>query len=122
MPEVLALIVAAAARLIAPLNEALPPVFVRAPPDETPVPRRVIVSDVPRVKPFRSKAAPATDIVVPATVVPKGPLMPSPLAPSFNVPALIVVKPVYELFPASSIPSPALVKATVPLIIPEIVN
>ena len=122
MPEVLALIVVAAARVIAPLNEALPPVFVRAPPDKTPVPRREIASAVLKENPFKSKVAPLLTTAE-AAVVPKGPLVPSPLAPSFNVPALIVVKPEYELSPASiNVPLPAFVIAPVPLITPEMVN
>ena len=55
----------------------------------------VRASAVPNVKPFRSRVPPA-EIVVPAAVVPKGVLVDPPAAPSRKVPALIVVKPVYE--------------------------
>ena len=59
----------------------------------TPFPFRVRASAVPNVKPLTSSVAPAV-IDVPAPVVPKGVLVDVPAAPSFNVPAAIVVKPV----------------------------
>ena len=48
---------------------------------------------MPKSNPFKSKVAPL-DTTVPAPVVPNGVLVASPAAPSFKVPALIVVKPV----------------------------
>jgi hypothetical protein len=108
-PNVLPVIVPALEILISPwlvtMLEALPSVikplyvaavaelFVKAPPLEIPVPFRVSASDVPKVNPLRSSAAP--DVTeVPEPVVPRGVLVASPLAPSFNVPALIVFNPV----------------------------
>ena len=69
------------------------PVFISAPPLDTPVPFKVSASAVPKVKPFKSSAAPLAT-VVPAPVVPKGVLVAPPAAPSFNMPALMVVAPV----------------------------
>ena len=64
-----------------------------APLLEMPVPLTVSASAVPRVNPLRSKTAPSVIDVFP-TVVPSGVLVPSPVAPSLRVPALIVVVPV----------------------------
>ena len=82
----------AAPRATVPLHEAAAPVFVRAPPERTPVPLRVSPSAVPRVKPLRSKAPPAETVVAPP-MVPRGVLVASPAEPSFRVPAETVVRP-----------------------------
>ena len=58
-----------------------------------PAPLSVSASVVPKLNPFRSSVAPLLTIV-PALVVPNGVFVPPPVAPSFNVPAEIVVKPV----------------------------
>ena len=80
-----------------------------------PVPFNVSASAVPSVNPFKSSVAPAAT-VVPAPVVPSGVFVAPPAAPSFKVPTLIVVNPVYELLPETVVvPVPALVSATVPL-------
>ena len=88
-----------------PIEELLPKVIapiyvlvvaellVRAPALLCPAPLIVSPSAVPRVNPFRSSVAPSLT-VVPAPVVPNGVFVPPPAAPSFNVPAEIVVKPV----------------------------
>ena len=55
--------------------------------------RVVGVLVVANVKPFRSSAAPDAT-VVPEAVVPRGVFVAPPAAPSFNVPVLMVVKPV----------------------------
>ena len=92
--------------------------FVNAPPDVMPVPFNVNTSAVPSEKPFKSRTAPAVT-EVPAPVVPSGVFVPPPAAPSFNVPALIVVKPVNVLAPESvHVPVPLFV--TVPEVVPMI--
>ena len=54
---------------------------------------------------------------VPEPVVPKGEYDPEPTPPSFSVPTLMVVKPVYVLFPETvQVPPPFLV--TVPVLVP----
>ena len=73
---------------------AVPDVLVSAPAvPPTPVPFNVNASAVPSVNPFRSSVAPLAT-VVPAAVVPNGVFVAPPAAPSFNVPALTVVRPV----------------------------
>jgi acyl-CoA synthetase (AMP-forming)/AMP-acid ligase II len=74
-------------------NVAALPLFISAPPLDTPVPFKVRASAVPSVSPFKSSAAPLAT-VVPAPVVPNGVLVAPPAAPSFNMPALMVVAPV----------------------------
>ena len=80
-------------KVIKPAYVAALPLFISAPPLDTPVPFKVSASAVPKVYPFKSSAAPLAT-VVPAPVVPKGVLVAPPAAPSFNVLALTVVKPV----------------------------
>jgi hypothetical protein len=80
-----------------------------------PVPFNVNASAVPNVYPFRSSTAPDVILVAPA-VVPNGVFVPPPAAPSFNVPALIVVVPVYVLAPDNvKTPLPALVTPNAPV-------
>ena len=120
VPDVVAVIVLAEPKVSAPLYVALPPVFVKAPAgkDVNPVPFNVNASAVARVYPFRSRQAPLDTVVLPA-VVPNGELLPLPAEPNFNVPALIVVDPVYVLAPESvHVPVPVLV--TVPEVVPII--
>jgi len=91
---------------------------VRAPPLEIPVPFKVRASAVAKEKPFKSRTAPELT-VVPAPVVPNGVLLPLPAAPRSNVPALIVVAPVYVFAPVIvQVPVPSLVK--VPEVVPKI--
>ena len=55
------------------------------------------------------------DTTVPRATVPSGVLVLSPVAPSFNVPAEIVVHPVKVLAPERvSVPEPDLVSAPLP--------
>ena len=72
---------------------AATPLFISAPPEETPVPLMVKASAVAKVKPFKSKVA-SVATTVPAPVVPNGVLLPLPVAPKRRVPALIFVAPV----------------------------
>ena len=67
--------------------------MVSAPALLSPVPLSVSASAVPKVNPLRSRVAPSLTSV-PAPVVPNGVFVPPPAAPSFNVPAEIVVRPV----------------------------
>ena len=79
------------------------------------MPFKVRASAVANVNPFKSSAAPAAT-VVPAATVPNGVFAPLPAAPSFNVPALIDVAPVYVLAPESvSVPVLDFVKDNAPL-------
>jgi len=112
----------AVAKVIGPLYVAATPLFNKAPPVETPVPFRERPSVDPKVKPFRSRAAPeVTD--VPLVVVPNGVFVFVPVAPSLRIPELIVVAPVYVLFPDKvNVPAPSLVIPYAPLIIPLIVR
>ena len=82
-----------------------------------PVPFKVSPSEVANVNPFKSSAPAVT--VVPAPVVPNGVLGLTPAAPSCNIPALIVVKPVYVLFPETvHVPVPPLNK--LPVVVPRL--
>ena len=86
-------IVVALARATVPAHVALAtPVFAKAPAPPTPVPFRVSASEVPSVKPFKSRVAP-DETVTPPAEVPKGVLVAVPAAPNFNVPELMVVAP-----------------------------
>ena len=83
-----------------------------APPLLTPVPLRVKASAVAKVNPFKSNAAPE-ETVVPDPIVPKGEFGLVPVAPSFIVPAEMVVAPVNELSPLRvKVPVPCFVNAT----------
>ena len=98
LPEVVAAIVLAVAKVMAPLKVASAPVLVKAPPLDIPEPFRVKASGVEEVfmeYPFKSRTAPAAT-VVPAVLDPNGPLsakFPVTSIPNFKVPALIVVVP-----------------------------
>ena len=62
-----------------------------------------------KVKPPRSRVAPAVT-EVPAAVVPSGVLVTPPAAPSFNIPALMVVNPVKVFAPDNiNVPVPLFV-------------
>ncbi len=99
-----------------------PPLFLKAPPFEMPVPLILRPSDVTSVNPFKSSDAPDPTIVIPA-VVPNGELDPVPAEPSCMVPSLTDVWPVNEFEPESTIvPIPALVIPADPLITPLIVR
>ena len=79
-----------------PLYVAAAPEFINAPPLEIPVPLIVSVSAVPNVNPFKSRVAPeVTEVPAPTPATPSGVLAPPPVAPSRNVPALMVVNPEY---------------------------
>jgi len=79
------------------------------------VPFKVSASAVASVNPFKSRAAPVVT-VVPKPIVPNGVFAPLPAAPSFNVPTLIVVKPVYVFAPESvSMPAPVFVRDNAPV-------
>ena len=96
VPEAVAVIVLADAKVMAPLKVAATPVLVKAPPLVIPEPFRVKASFVSMEYPFKSKTAPSAT-VVPAPVLPNGPLSVTLLVtpiPNFNLPALIVVEPV----------------------------
>ena len=80
-------------KVIKPAYVAAAPLFISAPPLDTPVPFKVSASAVPKLYPFKSSAAPLAT-VVPAPVVPKGVLVAPPAAPSFKMPALMAVTPV----------------------------
>jgi hypothetical protein len=98
-----AVIVDAEPKVIGPLKEAFPPVFVNAPAGNavSPVPFNVNGSAVDNVNPFKSSTAPLITEVIPA-IVPKAELL-----PNFKVPALIVVAPVYEFVPERDhVPAP----------------
>ena len=96
--------------------------FVKAPVLETPIPLIVNPSAVPNVNPFKSKDAPE-DTTVPAAVVPNGVFVAPPDAPSFIVPSLIVVVPVYVFAPDKvKAVAPTFVKVKAPLITPLMVN
>lgn len=105
-------ILASAAKATVPVQVApVPEVFIKAPPEEIPVPFMVSPSAVTRVKPFKLSTAPELTVVAPA-VVPIGVLEPLPDAPKTRVPAEIVVIPVYELLlDKVRDPEPDLVKA-----------
>lgn len=94
-------ILASEPRAIVPIHVAAAPEFIKAPPLDTPVPltvRASVALDV-NENPFKSILAPL-ETTVPAPVVPRGPLKLELLeTPSFNVPSLIVVKPVKVLLP-----------------------
>ena len=98
VPEVVAVMVLADAKVMAPLKVAAPPVLVKAPPLDMPEPFRVKASGIDVLlieNPFKSKAAPEAT-VVPAALDPNGPLsavFKSPPIPNFKVPSLIVVAP-----------------------------
>ena len=91
---------------------AAPPLFISAPLKLVPVPLIVKGRDAISVLPFKSKE-PVPLTIAPA--VPKGVLTAVPVAPNFNTPALMVVKPVKVLAPESVIvPLPVLFAATPP--------
>ena len=90
--------------------------MVNAPASEIPVPFKVSPSEVASVNPFKSSAPAAT--IVPAPVVPNGVLGLTPAAPSCNIPALIVVAPVYVFAPERvHVPAPLFV--SVPDVVPR---
>ena len=98
VPEAVAVIVDAAPNVIFPANDAAVEVLVNAPAGDAvnPDPFKVKASFVSMEYPFKSKTAPSAT-VVPAPVLPNGPLSVKPLVtptPNFKVPALIVVLPV----------------------------
>ena len=98
VPEAVAVIVDAAPNVIFPANDAAVEVLVNAPAGDAvnPDPFKVKASFVSMENPFKSNTAPSAT-VVPASVLPKGPLFVTLLStpiPNFNVPALIVVGPV----------------------------
>jgi len=97
--------------------EAVEELLVKAPKLLTPVPvkERASVAELVSEYPLRSREAPLLT-VVPAAVVPKGPLaLEVEEAPSFTVPALIVNDVVKVLAPERvSVPLPALLKVFVP--------
>jgi hypothetical protein len=121
VPEVVAVIVDANPKVIVPTTEALPPVLVNAPAGDAvnPVPFSVRGSVAVPVNenPFKSNTEPRVTDVRPA-VVPRGPAVATADdTPSFSVPALIVVRPVYVFAPESvHVPVPLLV--TVPDVVP----
>jgi len=81
------------------------------------VPLRVNASAVAKVKPARSRV-PFVETVVPAAAVPRGESVPNPAPPNFNVPAEIVVRPVYWLEPDKiNVPDPSLVNVPEPVLI-----
>ena len=85
--------VVALASVTIPFHEQAAPELTKAPVELIPEPFRIKPSEVASVKPFRSRHAPdVTDVVPP--MAPKGPLVPEPVAPSCNFPALTVVVPV----------------------------
>ena len=98
VPEVVAVMVLADAKVMAPLKIAAPPVLVKAPPLDIPEPFKVKASGIEVLlieNPFKSKAAPEAT-VVPAAFDPSGPLsavFKSHPIPNFKVPSLIVVAP-----------------------------
>ena len=104
--------------------------FVKAPTLETPVPLMVngsVALDVSE-KPFISKLAPEETVVAPETF-PKGPVAAVDETPSFNVPVLTVVIPVYVFTPDKItelfVVAPVFTICNgfeVPLIIPETVK
>ena len=106
---------------------AVPPLLMRAPFDEIPVPFKVNASVAEEVneKPFKSNTAPEVTETPPA-FDPKGPDEPKvDETPNFNVPAVIEVAPVYVFAPESvSVPDPDFVKAPVVLLpeLPDIVK
>jgi len=76
----------AATIVIAPLKfMAVDELLVKEPSPEIPVPLIVSDSAVPRVNPFRSRAA-SSVTEVPAAIVPNGVFVPPPPAPSLSVP------------------------------------
>jgi len=92
--------------------------LVKAPAgkEASPFPFSVIGSAVLSEIPLISNTAPEAT-TVPAAIVPSGVLVALPAAPSFKVPALMVVVPEYELKPESvQVPVPSLVTARAPLI------
>ena len=98
VPEAVAVIVDEAPNVIFPANDAAVEVLVNAPAGDAvnPDPFKVKASFVSMEYPFKSKTAPSAT-VVPAPVLPNGPLSEVLLAtpiPNFKVPALIVVVPV----------------------------
>ena len=102
---------------VAPVEE----LFIIAPLLEIPVPLMVNASAlvVPIDCPFKSKTAPVVSITPPA-FVPKGPLVVTlEDAPNFNVPALMVVKPVNVLAP-EIVQVPASCFVNVPDVVPKI--
>jgi hypothetical protein len=98
VPEAVAVMVLADAKVMAPLKIAAPPVLVKAPPLDMPEPFKVKASGIEVLlieNPFKSKTAPEAT-VVPAAFDPNGPLsavLKSPPIPNFKVPSLIVVAP-----------------------------
>ena len=94
-----AVMVAAAPKVMAPIIvEAAAPVLVNAPAGDeaNPVPFKATALEAALVNenPLRSSTAPEATVVTPA-VVPRGPAVETVEdAPSFNVPALMVVAPV----------------------------
>ena len=114
-----ALIVVSAAKVMAPRYvEAVALELNKAPLALTPVPLMVKASAVTRLKPPRSRAAPVST-TVPDAIVPNGLFVPLPALPNLIVPAEIVVRPLYELFPErTTVPEPDLVSAPVPEIAP----
>ena len=105
VPEALAVMVLADAKVMAPLKVAAAPVLVKAPAGEAvnPVPFKVNGSATLSVFPFKSSTAPVFTMVPPASV-PKGVVL---FASNFKVPALMVVKPVYVFVPLNfQLPSP----------------